>query len=118
MSSDMVVAIIVAVSGVITSSGLWAFIQNRNNTHTAHTRLLMGLAYDKIVTVGMIYIERGWVSKDEYEEYLKYLVEPYKAMGGNGVAERISQDVGRLPFRTMPFAAIVMKEKKENDQAG
>jgi hypothetical protein len=70
----------------------------------------MGLAYDKIITIGMGYIQRGWVSKDEYEEYLKYLVEPYKEMGGNGVADRIAKDVGALPFRTVQFAEIVIKE--------
>ena len=71
----------------------------------------MGLAYDKIVSVGIAFIERGWVSKDEYEEYQKYLVEPYKAMGGNGVAERIATEVGRLPFRAMEFKEITVKDK-------
>lgn len=114
MSEEMVVAIIAAVGGVITSSGLWAFIQKKSDTHTAHTRLLMGLAYDKIITVGMGFIERGSVSKDEYEEYLKYLVEPYKDMGGNGVAERIAAEVGSLPFRAMRFSEILIKGKKND----
>jgi flagellar motor component MotA len=113
MSSDMAVALIAAVGGVITSSGLWAFVQRKTTNHTAHTRLLMGLAYDKIITVGMSYIQRGWVSKDEYEEYLKYLVEPYKDMGGNGVADRISSEVASLPFRTVKFSEIVVKEKNQ-----
>jgi hypothetical protein len=70
----------------------------------------MALAYDKIINVGMLYIQRGWVSKDEYEEYVKYLVEPYKKMGGNGVADRIATDVGTLPFRTMQFSEVTIKE--------
>jgi hypothetical protein len=114
MSEEMVVALIAAISGVIGSSGLWSFLQKRSNTHTAHTRLLMGLAYDKIISVGMSYMARGWVSKDEYEEYLKYLVEPYKDMGGNGVAERIASEVASLPFRTMQFSEIIVKGK-DND---
>lgn len=113
MSEEMVVALIAAISGVIASSGLWAFVQKKSDTHTAHTRLLMGLAYDKIVTIGMAYIQRGWVSKDEYEEYLKYLVEPYKEMGGNGVAERIAREVGGLPFRTVTFAEVVIKGQSQ-----
>jgi len=111
MTEQMVIALMAAVASVGASSGVWAYIQKRSQTTTAQTRLLMGLAYDKIITIGMAYIERGWVSKDEYEEYLKYLVEPYKEMGGNGVANRIATDVGALPFRTMQFAEIIVKEK-------
>lgn len=113
MSEEMIVALIAAISGVIGSTGLWTFIQKRSVNHTAQTRLLMGLAYDKIVSRGISFIERGWVSKDEYEEYQKYLVEPYKDMGGNGVAERIASEVGSLPFRTVQFSEILVKG---NDQ--
>jgi hypothetical protein len=74
----------------------------------------MGLAYDKIATIGMAYIERGWVSKDEYEEYLKYLVEPYKELGGNGVADRISREVGGLSFRAIAFNHVSVKETNEH----
>lgn len=111
MSEEMVVALVAAIGGVVSSSGLWVFIQKRTDSHVAHTRLLMGLAYDKIITVGLSFIQRGWVSKDEYEEYLKYLVEPYKAMGGNGVADRIASEVSSLPFRTLPFSEILVKGK-------
>lgn len=114
MHEDMIVALISTAGGVITSTGIWGYFQKRSKANTAHTRLLMGLAYDKIITIGLAYADRGWVSKDEYEEYLKYLVEPYKDMGGNGVAERIAKDVGALPFRTMSFTEIVEKEKDKD----
>lgn len=114
MGEPIVVALITALGMVTASSGLWAYLQKRNVAQTAYTRLLMGLAYDKIVTIGMAYIQRGWVSKDEYEEYLKYLVEPYKAMGGNGVAERVASEVGSLPFRTVQFAEVVIKGTDED----
>lgn len=113
MTSEMIIAIIAAVGGVLASSGIWSFFIQRAKRNDAHTKLLMGLAYDKIITIGMAYIQRTWVSKDEYEEYLKYLVEPYKAMGGNGVAERIANEVGGLPFRTVKFAEIVVKDPEE-----
>jgi hypothetical protein len=58
----------------------------------------MGLAYDKVTILGIAYIERGWVTRDELEEYEKYFFEPYKALGGNGVAERIWLEVARLPI--------------------
>lgn len=113
MSEQMVIALIVAVGGVLASSGIWTVVLKRSQMNSAHTRLLMGLAYDKIVTIGMTFIQRGWVSKDEYEEYLKYLVEPYREMGGNGVAERIASEVKSLPFRTMHFSEVVVKEQDQ-----
>jgi|SRR5690349_13379652 len=110
MSESIAIALISAVVGVGTSSGFWAYFQKRSDKNSAATRLLLGLAYDKIITVGMGYIHRGYVSKDEYEEYLKYLVEPYKQMGGNGVADRVAKDVGALPFRVAHFTEVMIKE--------
>lgn len=110
MSEAMIVALISAAAGVGGSSGVWAYLQKRSDKSSATTRLLMGLAYDKIITVGMGFIRRGSVSKDEWEEYEKYLVQPYKEMGGNGVADRIAKEVATLPFHTVQFAEIVIKE--------
>lgn len=83
--------------------GLWAFVlyrrQRKDTTRDAMTRLLMGLAYVQIVKKGMSYIERGSITKDEFEDFRNYFYEPYKALGGNGVAERIMKDVEALPFK-------------------
>lgn len=117
MSEPMVLALIAAATGVATSSGLWAFIQKKNTVNSAHSRLLRGLAYDKIVTIGMAYIERGWVSRDEYEEYYNDLVVPYKEVGGNGVAEKVAAEVGSLPFRALPLQVIRSKKKEEDSHA-
>ena len=92
--------ILTAAASIVASSGFWAYIQKRDNQKGATSTLLMGLAYDKIVSLGLSYIERGWISKDEYEDYRKHLFEPYKAIGGNGVAERIMADVSQLPLRS------------------
>jgi hypothetical protein len=89
------------VFAIVASSGFWAYITSKDKRKDATTQLLMGLSYDKIVTLGMIYIQRGWITKDEYEDYRRYLFEPYKALGGNGVAEKIMDDVSKLPLRSM-----------------
>lgn len=60
----------------------------------------MGLAYDKITHLGMKYIERGWISKDEYEDFRKYFYEPYKDFGGNGVGDKVMQEINTLPFKS------------------
>lgn len=89
---------------IVASSGFWAWFgawhASRNKVQNAMVRLLLGLAYDKIATMGLHYIDRGWITKDEYEEFRKYLYEPYKEFGGNGVAEQIMQQVSQLPLRS------------------
>ena len=53
------------------------------------TMMLIGLAHDRIIYLGMSYIERGWITNDEYENLHDYLYKPYEQMGGNGAAKRI-----------------------------
>lgn len=60
----------------------------------------MGLAHDRIVYFGMKYIEKGFVTKDEYEDLIRYFYEPYIAIGGDGTAERIMSLVKMLPLTT------------------
>lgn len=89
-----------SIVSIVASSGFWAYLQHKDDRKNAQTRLMMGMAYDRITTRGIEYIDRGSVTKDEYEELRKYFYEPYKALGGNGVAERVMGDVSRLPFRS------------------
>lgn len=60
--------------------------------------MLVGLAHDRIITLGMDYISRGYITHDEYENLYKYLYQPYKELGGNGSAERIIMEVNKLPI--------------------
>lgn len=96
----MLVAILAAATGVGASSGFWAWLQSKDKTKNATARLLMGLAYDKMSHLGVAYIDRGWISKDEYEEFRKNLFEPYKELGGNGVGQRIMDEVSSLKMRS------------------
>ncbi len=84
---------------MLASSGFWLWIQKRGEKKDCKTKLLMGLASYRIVTSGMEYINRGWVTKDEYEMLNDSLFSPYKEMGGNGTAARIMCAVEKLPFR-------------------
>lgn len=56
----------------------------------------------EIVKVGLRFIQRGWVSRAEYHDYLTYLVEPYEGMGGNGTADKIFKEVQKLPIKDAP----------------
>lgn len=111
----LIQAVIVSVTSVVASSGFWAYLQKKDSTKTGTTRLLMGLAYDKLTHLGLSYIERGWISKDEYEEYQKYLYEPYRDLGGNGVAERIMQEVSGLPLKSYTKYFRIDQAKRSGD---
>jgi len=113
-----VTAVVALASSALASSGLWSFLSKRNSTQSAMVRLLLGLAYDKIVTQGMLYIDRGWLTKDEYEEFSKHLYEPYVACGGNGVAAQIMDQVRHLPLRSLPrYVEIASGRSGERDQS-
>ena len=58
--------------------------------------MLLGLGHDKIMYLGMKYVERGYITRSEYENLVEYLYKPYKKMGGNGVAERLIREVDKL----------------------
>lgn len=97
---DWLPVVVSSVVTVIASSGFWTYILARITKRGAKDRLLLGLAYDKIVQRGMDYIERGWISKDEYEDFCNYLYQPYIDHGGNGIATRIMDGIKALPIRS------------------
>lgn len=86
-------------SSVLASSGLWAYITKRLEKKDVKTQVLIGLAHDRILFLGMSYIERGYITQDEYENLHDYLYVPYAQMGGNGSAKRVMTEVDRLPIR-------------------
>lgn len=88
------------LSSVLASSGLWAFILARLDRHSAEKQMLVGLGHDRIMFLGMSYINKGWITQDEYENLSTYLYEPYKKLGGNGSAHKIMQEVDKLPIRS------------------
>ncbi len=87
------------VCAVIASSGFWAYLQARHERKDVKTRMLVGLAHDRILSLGMQYIERGHITRDEYENLYEYLYRPYEKMGGNGSAKRIMQIINTLPIQ-------------------
>lgn len=80
----------------IASSGFWMYIGGSREKKSLQTELLLGLAHDRIMRLGMYYIERGWITQDEYENLNVYLYKPYEKLGGNGSARRIMLEVDRL----------------------
>lgn len=86
------------VVAVLTSSGLWAVVAKRVDKGDAERKMLVGLAHDRIIHLGMVYVDRGYITQDEYENLNDYLYTPYEKMGGNGSAKRVMEEVRKLPI--------------------
>lgn len=93
---DVLVTVFVTV---LASNGFWAVIQKKFDRNSTEKKLLVGLAHDRIIYIGNEFIARGWITYDEYEDFMKYLYTPYAEYGGNGAAERISDEVKKLPLK-------------------
>lgn len=86
-------------ASVLASSGLWSFIQKKQEKKDIRAKLLLGLAHDRIIYLGTKYIEQGYISHTDYENLHDYLYLPYKEMGGNGSAKKIMEAVERLEIK-------------------
>ena len=104
--------VLTVVVTVLACNGFWAFLQSRRDKKDAKTKMLLGLGHKDIVQDAMKYIERGWISKDEYEDLDKYLYQPYLAMGGNGTAERLMTEVRKLPIKYITYAQQARKQSE------
>ena len=98
--------ILTIVGSVVASSGFWAYIQKRSERNDVKTQVLKGLAHDRIISLGMRYIERGWITQDEYENLYEYLYKPYKKMGGNGSGDRVMDEVRKLPIHGVSYKPV------------
>lgn len=103
---------ITVVCSVIASSGFWAFLSKRGEHKDVKTEMLIGLGHDRIVYLGMAYIERGYITQDEYENLYEYLYKPYEKMGGNGSAKRIMSEVNKLQIKKSKY----IKENTNDEQ--
>lgn len=53
---------ITVLSSVLASSGLWAYLSRKIENKDIKTEMLVGLAHDRIMYLGMSYIERGYIT--------------------------------------------------------
>lgn len=96
---EWVSIIVTLICSIFASTGLWALIQRCMDKHDAKSKMILGLGHDRIVSQGMEYLRRGYITKDEYEDLYEYLYKPYLKMGGNGSAKHIMEKVDKLPIR-------------------
>lgn len=60
--------------------------------------VMVGLTHDRIMNLSTVYVTRGYVTREEYENLHDYIWVPYAAMGGNGSAKRMMAMVEKLPL--------------------
>lgn len=90
--------IITIFTSILASSGLWAFINSRLDKNNSERELLVGIGHIELVFFGMQYIERGWITREEYET-MQGLYKPYVKLGGNGSGTKIMKEIEQLPIK-------------------
>lgn len=98
------------ILALFASTGLWSVInmiiqykleqkRSEKRNQTPFNNLVKGIAHDRIVYLGMECIERGYILQSEYNNIVNYLYKPYKELGGNGMAEKIVEELKELEIR-------------------
>lgn len=95
--SEIIVTIVVAIIG---SGGFWTFLQTRREKKSGLTAMVLGLGFSQLLQECNKYLDRGYITVEELDSLTKYLFDPYKALGGDGVAEKIYNKVCQLPDET------------------
>ena len=93
-----VASTVISTSLGIAIGALAAWLRSRKKDADASGQMLRGLGHDRIIYLGECYVKRGDISHNEYENLNDYLYKPYKALGGNGTAEKIMKEVEKLPL--------------------
>ena len=90
--------ILTIVPAILASTGLWAYINSKLDKNNAERELLVGIGHIELVFFGMQYIERGWITREEYET-MQGLYKPYVKLGGNGSGTKIMNEIEELPIK-------------------
>ena len=121
-ASDMetwVLPILTIVAGIvtslITSQGLWAHLSAKWQKDSAESELLRGLAHTRIMSLCEKYIERGWITPEEYEDLITYLYHPYLELGGNGTVQKmVDNEINRLPIHHIEKNQDIARKENES----
>lgn len=97
MFDNLLHELVLLLSAVAASSGIWALVAARNTKKSASEKMLLGLGHDRVIYLCKKYIAAGCISSDDFENLNDYLYEPYLSMGGNGTAKRYMEEVKKLP---------------------
>lgn len=96
------IEVLVTITGsVLASSGLWSWILYKTKQNDTGILMTRGMAHYQIIEEGQKFIERGWITHEEYDDFMKYLGTPYLESGSNGLAQKMIDDISALPFKSI-----------------
>ena len=110
--NTLVITIITTLSAGLTSGGFLGFILKIVQRKDTSSQMLLGLGHHEILEVGQSYINRGWVTIQELDDFNHYLYVPYRKLGGNGTGALMANRVNSLPIRNTDNIDIT--KEKEN----
>lgn len=85
------------ITTLLGSSGIWMWVRTRSDRSNSEDKLLLEVAKNQLTVLGRSYLERGYITMDEYEEYeVEYKL--YSALGGNGLVKRVFKQIDELPI--------------------
>ena len=94
---DILIAALSSSALAAVISGVFALLlarQKKGNGIEAGVRILL---YDQIKYRGNHFIERGYVTRDEYEDLIKMHEVYHTTLDGNGYLDNLMLEVNRLP---------------------
>lgn len=102
------------ITSLITSQGLWTHMSTKSRRNSAESQLLRGLAHTRIMSLCEKYIDRGWITPEEYEDLITYLYHPYLELGGNGTVKKmVENEINRLPIHHIKTHQDILREENE-----
>lgn len=85
------------LTALLSSPGILVWAKSLKQHEGSTDKLLLQVAKNQLVEQGHKYLKRRYITMDEYEEYeAEYKV--YSALGGNGLARRVFEQVDELPM--------------------
>lgn len=85
------------ITTMLGSSGIWMWAKTKSDRNKSEDKLLLEVAKTQLISLGRSYLERGYITLDEYEEYEEEY-KLYSNLGGNGLARRVFKQVDELPI--------------------
>lgn len=104
--------IIPILAATFAATGFWEFISFLLSKNSKRTKLLLGITHTMIIEECEFYIDRGYITNVEYDDLMKYLYDPYKEHGANGLAERLKTEVDKLPNKPPQKAKHIYEEEE------
>ena len=99
----MIQSIITILVAIISSSGVWGLFNLAIQRRSEANRLLIGVAQHLIVRESHRLLDQGYMTTEEYRNLRKGLYERYKQLGGNGLAEKMVNEVEKLPIKQRSY---------------